>query len=96
MQDPPLCVPSERSLLVNNGETMKQMMLAGIGIGRVGLWHVAKEIKSGKLTPLLEQFNPGDTEMVHAIYVGGGRVPNRVRAFIDHLAKSLDASEINK
>jgi DNA-binding transcriptional LysR family regulator len=88
--------PVSGPLLVNNGETMKQMMLAGVGIGRVGLWHVAKEIKSGKLTPLLEQFNPGDTEMVHAVYVGGGKVPNRVRAFIDHLAKSLDVSEINK
>src|SRR5262249_10689401 len=68
-------------LLVNNGETMKQMMIAGIGIGRVGLWHVAKEINAGKLKPLLEQFNPGDIEMIHAVYVGGGKVPNRVRAF---------------
>jgi DNA-binding transcriptional LysR family regulator len=88
--------PIAGPLLVNNGETMKQMIRAGVGIGRVGLWHVAEEIKSGKLIPVLEKFNPGDTEMVHAVYIGGGKVPNRVRAFIDHLAKTLSATELRK
>jgi len=88
--------PVSGPLLVNNGETMKQMMLAGVGIGRLGSWHVAEEIKAGKLMPLLERFNPGDMELVHAVYVGGGKIPNRVRAFIDHLAKTLEKSEISK
>jgi DNA-binding transcriptional LysR family regulator len=70
------------------------MMLAGVGIGRVGVWHVAAEIRSGALKPLLEKFNPGDMEMVHAVYVGGGHVPNRVRAFIDHLLRALAQSPL--
>lgn len=72
------------------------MMLAGVGIGRVGLWHVAAEIKSGELQPLLERYNPGDMEMMHAIHVGGGQVPNRVRAFIDHLVRTFAASPFAK
>jgi DNA-binding transcriptional LysR family regulator len=79
-------------LQVNNGETMKQMMLAGVGVGRVGYWHVAAEIKSGALKPLLEKYNPGDLEMIHAVYVGGGRVSNRVRAFLDHLLRTFASS----
>jgi DNA-binding transcriptional LysR family regulator len=86
--------PVAGPLQVNNGETMKQMMLAGVGIGRVGVWHVAAEIKSGALKPLLEKFNPGDMEMIHAVYVGGGHVPNRVRAFIDHLVRALAQSSL--
>jgi DNA-binding transcriptional LysR family regulator len=86
--------PVAGPLQVNNGETMKQMMLAGVGIGRVGVWHVVAEIKSGALKPLLEKFNPGDIEMVHAVYVGGGHVPNRVRAFIDHLVRALTHSSL--
>jgi len=87
-----LAQPVAGPLLVNNGETMKQMLLAGVGIGRVGLWHVAKEIKSGALKVLLERYNPGDMEEIHAVYVGGGHVPNRVRAFIDHLANTLETT----
>jgi DNA-binding transcriptional LysR family regulator len=67
--------PVTGPLQVNNGETMKQMLLAGVGIGRVGMWHVASEISSGALRPLLEKFNPGDVEEVHAVYAGAAKCP---------------------
>jgi DNA-binding transcriptional LysR family regulator len=78
------------NLQVNNGETMKQMLLAGVGIGRLAYWHVAAEIKAGELLVLLEDHNPGDLELIHAIYVGGSLVPDRVRAFIDHTVAKLE------
>lgn len=74
------------NLLVNNGETMKQMVLAGAGIARLGRFHVASEIASGALAELLSGFNPGDLEPVYAVYVGGGPLPGRIRAFVDHMA----------
>jgi DNA-binding transcriptional LysR family regulator len=77
------------NLLANNGETVRQMALAGAGIARLGRFHVAADIEAGALVPVLEAFNPGDLEMVHAVYVGGGQVPRRVRAFIDHVAENL-------
>jgi DNA-binding transcriptional LysR family regulator len=78
------------NLLVNNGETMRQMALAGVGIARLGRFHIAGDLDSGALRPLLEDYNPGDLEMIHAIYAGGGHRPHRVRAFIDYLAENLD------
>lgn len=81
--------PVTGTLVVNNGETMKQMALIGSGIARLGLFHVADEIAAGRLIPLLEAFNPGDQEMIHAIYVGGGPVPPRVRAFVEHMVETL-------
>lgn len=81
--------PVKGSVVVNNGETMKQMVLAGAGIARVGLFHVADEIAAGRLIPLLEDSNPGDLELVHAVYVGGGPLPHRVRAFIEHMVATL-------
>lgn len=51
---------------MNNRETMKQMVLAGIGLARLGLCHVAAEIAEGRLVPLLEDCNPGDFELIHA------------------------------
>jgi len=57
-------IPVSGSVQVNNGETMRQMVLAGVGIARLGLWHVADDIERGMLVPLLEKFNPGDLEKV--------------------------------
>ncbi|MCM2443043.1 LysR family transcriptional regulator [Agrobacterium vitis] len=84
------------SIVVNNGETMKQMVLAGAAIARVGLFHVADDIAAGRLIPLLEDFNPGDLELVHAVYVGGGPLPHRVRAFIEHMVVTLGDSPLLK
>jgi DNA-binding transcriptional LysR family regulator len=82
------------NLQVNNGETMRQVTLAGVGVARLGLFHVADAIKAGQLVPLLEKYNPGDLEMIHAIYLGGGHVPGRVRAFIDHIAEAVSRSPL--
>jgi DNA-binding transcriptional LysR family regulator len=82
------------SLQINNGETMRQMVLAGAGIARLGAWHVADDIKRGALVPLFERFNPGDLELIHAVYVGGGPVPRRVRALIDYMTAVVRASPL--
>ncbi|MER9677275.1 LysR substrate-binding domain-containing protein [Mesorhizobium sp. M0208] len=88
--------PVTGSLVVNNGETMKQMAIVGTGIARLGLFHVAAEIAEGRLVPLLEDCNPGDLELVHAIYVGGGPLPHRVRAFIEYMVEVLDETPLLK
>ena len=77
------------SIEADNGETLGQCALAGIGIARVGLFSVEREIASGRLVPLLEAFNPGDVELVHAVVVGGANLPARVRVFVDFLAARL-------
>ena len=76
------------------GSAVRQVTLAGVGVARLGLFHVANAIKTGQLVPLLERFNPGDLEMIHAIYLGGGHVPGRVRAFIDHIAQTVAQSPL--
>lgn len=86
--------PVSGPVLVNNGETLRQMALAGAGIARLGRFHVADDIARGTLVPLLEPFNPGDLEPIHAIHLGGGPTPARVRAFIDHLAARVAASPL--
>ncbi len=87
--------PVSGSLQLNNGETMRQMALAGVGIARMGLFHVAADLAAGSLVALLERYNPGDLEMIHAVHVGGGPVPHRVRAFIDHMVESLARSPLS-
>ena len=79
-----LAVPG--NILVNNGQTARELALDGAGIVRLGQFHVREAFEQGTLVPLLEEHNPLDWEVIHAIYLGGGEAPGRVRAYIDHLA----------
>ncbi len=69
----------ESSLVANNGDTLVQLARQGMGIARVGSFAVAADIAAGRLVPLLEAFNPCDTETIHAVFVGGTTLPARVR-----------------
>ena len=82
-------LPVKGNIEANNGETLGQLASAGAGIARVGAFSVASEIAEGKLVPLLEDFNPGDVEHIHAVFAGGASTPARVRVFIDFLVERL-------
>lgn len=77
----------------DSGETLSLLALHGVGIARVAEICISDEIKSGRLVPLLEDFNPEDTELIHAVYLGGVNMPARVRVFIDFLDKKLNLSQ---
>lgn len=74
----------------NNGETLGQLAANGVGIARVGRFSVADELASGRLVAILEDYNPGDVEMIHAVFVGGSSIPARIRVFVDFLARRLE------
>ncbi len=75
---------------VGDGEIARQLAVAGVGLARLGRFHVEAEIAAGRLVTVLEDFNAGDIEVIHAVYLGqGGFVPARMRAFIDFLARNV-------
>ncbi len=77
------------SLLANNGETMLEMTLLGLGISRLGRFHVDEEIQAGRLVEVLQEFNPGDIEELHAVFPAKRHMARRVRVFIDYLAEKV-------
>jgi DNA-binding transcriptional LysR family regulator len=84
-------LPAHGRVTVGDGESARRLALAGQGLTRLSLFHVADDIAAGRLVPVLEAFNPGDVEDIHAVYVGhGGKLPARVRAFIDFLVAEID------
>jgi DNA-binding transcriptional LysR family regulator len=81
--------PVRGAVLTNNGETMLGLTLLGLGISRLGRFHVQHEIEAGRLVPLLDAFNPGDVEPVHAVFPAQRHMPQRVRVFIDFLVERI-------
>lgn len=73
-----------------DGETNRRLALSGVGISRLSQFHIGADVRAGKLVPVLEKFNPGEGEAVHALYVDqGGHVPARMRVLLDFLAENV-------
>lgn len=78
------------NVLLSDGESMRQSALAGLGIARLAGFHIHADIESGRLVPLLEQYDSGETEAIHAVFIGPGQqLPHRVRVFIDFLLERI-------
>lgn len=82
--------PAHGSATAGDGETARRLAVAGQGLTRLALFHIGPDIAEGRLVPVLEAFNPGDIEEIRAVYVGhGGRLPSRVRVFLDFLVETV-------
>jgi len=73
------------NIACGSGEALAQLARLGAGIARIGAFTVVDELRSGALVPVLEEYNPGDKEPIHAVFVGGPAMPARVRVFVDFL-----------
>jgi len=82
--------PVSGSLKGSSGSIIRQWCLDGLGIGRVGRFHVEPDLQAGALVAVLEDYNPEDIEDIHAVYAGHEHLAARIRAFIDFLAKRLE------
>jgi|UPI00068A2A45 DNA-binding transcriptional LysR family regulator len=89
-------VPISGNTLVNSGLIMRRLCLSGSGLGRVGQFHVQQDLEAGSLVAVLEDFNPGDNELIHAVYAGHEHLAARVRAFIDFLADRLVSEDVGR
>lgn len=80
-------VPMLGNIIVNNGETLRELALAGLGIARMAQYHVAKDIAAGRLVQVLADYETRELEEIHAVFLGAasgsGSLPIRTRTFID-------------
>jgi DNA-binding transcriptional LysR family regulator len=83
-----VALPSLGQVQISDGEGLRHLALAGVGLARLAAFAVRADIEAGRLIPVLEDYNPGDLEEVHAVYLGqGGPLPARIRALLDFLAE---------
>jgi len=76
----------------NSGDILCQLALDGAGIARLGNFCLGDHVAEGRLVPLLEAYNPGDTEVFQAVFVGGANMPARVRVFVDYLVERMSGA----
>ncbi|MGJ4858298.1 LysR family transcriptional regulator [Labrys sp. La1] len=81
------------NLMANNGPTMRKLCMDGLGLVRLGRFHVQPDIDAGLLVPVLEDYNALDVELIHAVFVGHDHLAARIRAFVDFLAEKIGREE---
>lgn len=75
-------------IAANNGETMRDMAIKGLGIIIAPLFIAAEPLQQGQLIRLLPDFTPLPLPIA-AVYPPAKPLAPKVRAFVDHLAVAL-------
>jgi DNA-binding transcriptional LysR family regulator len=76
----------------NDGEVLHHWALTGKGLAWRSMWEVGKEIESGKLVTVLDEFAaPGND--VYAVFAQRRHLPLRIRAFVDFLRRTYAQPE---
>ncbi|HYZ31429.1 MAG TPA: LysR family transcriptional regulator [Crenalkalicoccus sp.] len=78
-------------LSIDTAEPLVDAAIAGAGIVGLFSFHIAAAVRAGQLVPLLRGFEPPPLP-VHLVYLGGGPLPLKVRAFLDFAAPRLKAA----
>ncbi|WP_342234449.1 LysR family transcriptional regulator [Inquilinus sp. OTU3971] len=86
----PLLVPVRSRLVTTTAEPAVDAATLGIGIARVLSYQVAAAVRNGALRLILEGFEPPPVP-VSLVYSGGGRIPLKLRAFLDFATPRLKA-----
>lgn len=75
----------------SNGESVRQLAIAGNGIACLSGFMVNKDIENGVLIPLLahEKLLNNDREQINAVYYKSSAVAKRISAFIDFIQPQL-------
>ncbi|MFM0286764.1 LysR family transcriptional regulator [Paraburkholderia megapolitana] len=71
---------------VDNGEVIRDALLAGFGIALKSTWDVAPYLRSGELVAVLDSYPLAETVAIWAVYPSRAFVPPKTVAFIDFIA----------
>lgn len=77
-------VPIKGSFRSNSPEAIVNMVLSGVGIGRVPIYLVKDYIERGEVNVLFENMQTDDFSL-NAIYPPNRHLTSRIRSIIDHL-----------
>jgi DNA-binding transcriptional LysR family regulator len=72
-------------LATDNGEVIRDALLAGFGVALKSTWDVAPYLRSGELVTILDSYPLAETVAIWAVYPSRAFVPPKTLALIDFL-----------
>ncbi|RMX03034.1 LysR family transcriptional regulator [Corticibacter populi] len=80
------------SMVSTNGETLRQLALAGAGIACLSDFMTWQDLAQGRLVQVLPQQTLVMQQPIHAVYYRNTAVSARIASFVDHLAGAIRAA----
>jgi len=74
----------------NNGEVIRQALLADVGVAMSPDWLIHDKLESGEVVTLLPEFSPPPLD-INAVYPSGRHVSTKVRTFLEFLQNEFKA-----
>jgi len=74
----------------NNGEAIRQALLANVGVAMSPDWLIHDKLESGEVVALLPEYAPPPLD-INAVYPSGRHVSTKVRTFIEFLQNEFKA-----
>jgi DNA-binding transcriptional LysR family regulator len=84
------------NVVASSAETVLQLALAGVGITRLTDVIVGEAIRSGKLVPILQDWNHLEPVPLYATYPSGRNLSPKVRAMVDFLVTTFASAPWNR
>ncbi len=77
------------SIAASSGETVRQLALEGQGICCLSNFMTIDDIDAGRLVPVLETFNSGYRQPIHAVFYRNSQLALRIQCFLDFIQAKL-------
>ncbi|MCS3515044.1 LysR substrate-binding domain-containing protein [Pseudomonas grimontii] len=77
------------SVAASSGETLRQLALEGQGICCLSNFMTSEDINAGRLVPVLEAFNSGYRQPIHAVFYRNSQLALRIQCFLDFIQAKL-------
>jgi DNA-binding transcriptional LysR family regulator len=75
-------------IVANNGEMMRDMAIAGLGLATLPLFICAEALKDGRLIEAMPGIRPAGAQ-IHVVFAQSKKPPAKVRAFVDHMVAAF-------
>lgn len=78
---------------VNSARAAAELAASGLGIAYAPRFAVCEGLETGRLVPLLTDFN-GESSQVSAVYLEGRTLPRKIRALIDFAVEDIRIADV--
>jgi DNA-binding transcriptional LysR family regulator len=69
----------------NHGDMLLELAKSGVGLVRLGQFHIGEELRAGSLVPLLTEYDGSQPEPLYVLYQSRKHLNPRTTAFLDFL-----------
>lgn len=81
-------VPVSGSIQMNNSLALREALLGGVGITRTPTFVVGQDIQSGKLQPVLTNYDTLEVS-IYLVYAQRRHLSPKIRAFVEYFAERM-------